>query len=61
MKENKGERDDNPQASEEVMEWVGKQRAQGEDKKNLGKNVTGPKAEVGSMNYQADTQFCLVS
>lgn len=57
-----GERDDNPQTSEEGMEWVGKQRAQGEaDKKNLRKNVTGLKAEVSSMNYQGNTQFCLVS
>lgn len=37
-------------------------RAQGEaDKKNLGKNVTGLKAEVSSLNYQGNTQFCLVS
>lgn len=50
------------QASGEVMEWAGKRRAQSdEDKKSLGKNVTEPKAEVDSMNYQADTQFCLVS
>ncbi|TRZ24075.1 hypothetical protein HGM15179_003052 [Zosterops borbonicus] len=52
MKENKGERDDNPQASEEVMEWVGKQRAQGEDKKNLGKNVTGPKAQTAETKVE---------
>lgn len=44
------------------MEWAGKQKAQGDgDKKNLGKYVTGLKAEVDSMNYQANTQFCLVS
>lgn len=50
------------QASGEVMEWAGKRRAQAdEDKKSLGKNVTEPKAEVDSVNYQANTQFCLVS
>lgn len=42
------------------MEWAGKQRAQGDpEKKSLGKYVTGPKAEVDSLNYQANTQFCL--
>lgn len=61
MKKNKGERNDNPQTSGKMMEWVGKQRAQGNADKILGKNVTGPEAEAGSMNYQANTQFCLVS
>lgn len=35
---NKGERHDNPQTSEKVMEWAGKQRVQSDaDKKSLGK------------------------
>lgn len=47
---------DNAQTSEEVVDWLGKQRAQGDaDKRNLGKNTTGLKAEVDSMDYQGNT------
>jgi len=39
-----------------VVDWVGKQRVQVDvDKRSLGNNTTGLKAEVGSMDHQGNT------